>query len=79
MRPQRQSVIGDITQGEIELGMKIVESGGLRGLERGAVEENDRGQRPGRQANHRLGHVPDKRQVDVGFKLPGFDARLTHS
>ena len=79
MGPERQPRIRNIAQGEIQLGMKIVQIRRLGGLERGAVEPDHREQGSCCETDHRIGDMPAERQVDIGLDLPGFKRCVTHN
>ena len=79
MSPERQPRIGNIAQGEVQLGVKIVQIRRLGGLERGAVEPDHREESSRGETDHRIGDVSAERQVDFRPDLSGFERCVMHN
>ena len=78
MRPQRQTLVRDVAQGQIELGVEIIDVGRRRSLEGDAVELNHRNQGARREADDSLVHMSHKRQIDIRLELSRLNNSLTH-
>ena len=74
MRPQRQPLVGDVAQGQVELGMKVIQVRGIGGLERDAFAP-DAGDRARVENRSPRRDMPGKRQVDGGLDLAALDAQ----